>query len=366
MARWRAWWPKVRRIATIAGALVGLVIVLLWLAGAFGTKVEPGHVPQSVETVGQRKVLVVTSTPAEQIATAVGTAEPIEETVVGSRLLARVKAVHVDAGDPVKKGDVLVELEDTDLRAALKKAEAAVRAAEATLAEAEHNFEKYKKLYAEGQAARQEYDQFRRAYQVAQANLDAARQARKAAETRLSYATIRSPLSGIVVDKQINVGDMAQPGRSLVKLYNPNRMQLIALVPESLASRLRVGGTARVHIQAIDKICPGTISQIVPEAQRGSRSFRVKVTGPCPPGVFAGMFGRLLIPLGTRREIWIPASAVRTVGQLDMVWVVQPDQTPSRADNPVERRFVRVGRRKQDKVEILSGLSENEWIVASF
>ncbi len=74
----------------------------------------------------------------------------------------------------------------------------------------------------------------------------------------------------------------------------------------------------------------------------------------------------MLIPVGTRREIWIPTSAIRRVGQLDMVKVVVPDQTPNPRDNPVERRFVRLGRRQEGKAEVVSGLAENDRILATF
>ena len=93
----------------------------------------------------------------------------------------------------------------------------------------------------------------------------------------------------------------------------------------------------------------------MPEAQSNSRTFQVKVTGPCPPGIYSGMFGRILIPLGEEQVLVIPGRAVQHVGQLQLVDVVQDDR--------VARRSIRTGRRLAEDVEVLSGLREGEQVV---
>ena len=97
------------------------------------------------------------------------------------------------------------------------------------------------------------------------------------------------------------------------------------------------------------------ISEIVPEAEAESRSFAVKVTGPCPPNVYGGMFGRIFIPLEDEEVLLIPKSAVRRVGQLDLVDVAAPKR--------IIRRWVRLGRDFEGDVEVLAGLSEGERVV---
>ncbi|MCS7270768.1 MAG: hypothetical protein NZ703_06760, partial [Gemmataceae bacterium] len=102
--------------------------------------------------------------------------------------------------------------------------------------------------------------------------------------------------------------------------------------------------------------CEATISEIVPEAQAASRSFTVKVTGPCPPGVYSGMFGRIFIPLEDEELVVVPASAVFKVGQLDMVDVVTPQG--------IQRRSVQLGRKvDSDYYEVLAGLVPGEKVV---
>ncbi len=142
-------------------------------------------------------------------------------------------------------------------------------------------------------------------------------------------------------------------------------MQLVASVRESLTHDLRIGQQIGVCVEGLHRQCSGTVSEIVPEAQSASRTFQVKVTGPCPTGVYSGMFGRILIPLGEESVLAIPAKAVQDVGQLTLVEVLENGR-PS-------RRAVRVGRiwgsgpdvpaELRGCVEVLSGLSEGEQVL---
>jgi multidrug efflux pump subunit AcrA (membrane-fusion protein) len=147
---------------------------------------------------------------------------------------------------------------------------------------------------------------------------------------------------------------MMTPGQIVATLFDPLQMQLIASVRESLAHRLNVGQPIDVQIESFNKQCLGTISEIVPEAESSSRAFQVKVTGPCPEGVYSGMFGRILIPLDEEQILVIPRQAVQSVGQLELVNVA--------TQSAVRRRAVRLGRTIGQDVEVLSGLREGEQV----
>jgi RND family efflux transporter MFP subunit len=151
------------------------------------------------------------------------------------------------------------------------------------------------------------------------------------------------------------VGDMVKPGQTVLRLYD--QLQLVATVRESLATSLQVGQRLPVTLDALNLHCEGTISEIVPEADALSRAFQVKVTGPCPPGVIPGMFGRLHIPLGERQELRIPRLAVRSAGQIPYVYRVV-------GEDRVERAFIRIAGEYDDQVAIASGLSAGDRIVA--
>jgi RND family efflux transporter MFP subunit len=335
--------------------------MMMWLVGAFHRKIDPtaaAHEPsaRSVErSVGGTPLVEVRVIRVPQTESAVGTIRAVYETGVASRLLARVVDVHVTAGQRVTKGDALVRLDDDALKARVEQGEAAVASARAARDQAQIEFDRVGRLVEQQSASEIERDRVVSALKIAEAELLRAEQILSEARTILTYAAVQSPLDGMVIDKRVEIGDMVTPGQVLVSLYDPSKMQLVAGVRESLTHRLRVGQTVDVEIDAIQKRCQGTVSEIVPQAETASRTFAVKVTGPCPPGIYTGMFARLLIPLGEREVLVVPGSAIRRVGQLDVVDVV----TGKNGDK-LQRRIVQLGRSFGDDVQVLAGLRVGE------
>jgi RND family efflux transporter MFP subunit len=354
-ARRHAGWLRGLAVGTVFTLVV--VVLMLWLAGVFHRKIDdtaapaegsssPARFPTDVEWVEARYVHLPV------VETAVGSVRAVHQATVASKLLAKVVEVTVQAGQTVREGEVLARLDDEDLQARVRQSEAALAAATASRDQARIERDRVVGLRASQSAAPIEMERATNALRSAEAEVERASQALTEAETILQFATIRSPIDGIVVDKQIEAGDTARPGVALVTLYDPQRMQLVAGVRESLTHRLRVGQEIGVRIDAMDKTCTGQVSEIVPESESASRSFLVKVTGPCPPGVYSGMFGRLLIPLDEEEVLLIPRRAVRRVGQLDIVEV--------EVAGAARRRVVQLGRTIGDDVEVLSGLRESE------
>ncbi|MBP7935128.1 MAG: efflux RND transporter periplasmic adaptor subunit [Phycisphaerae bacterium] len=346
------------------GMLVAVVAIMLWLVGVFRPKIGQDAAPP----VGGRSIdgmvlvdVVGVRVPVHE--TAVGTVKAVHEAAVASKLLAKVVAVHVKAGQAVTKDEVLVELDSTDLKARRDQAKAAVDSARANRDQAKVEYDRTQSLSRQGAAAPLEVDKASNTFKGAEADLQRAEQALREAEAIVGYATVHSPLTGVVVDKKVEVGDTVQPGQVLATLYDPTRMQLVARVRESLAQRLEVGRTIPVQIDALDLDCHGQISEIVPEAESASRTFSVKVTGPCPPGVYAGMFGRLIIPLDEVEMLVVPQAAVRRIGQLDVVDVVE--------GGVLVRRSVQLGRSfkptgdEPAKVQVLSGLEVGERVAVA-
>jgi RND family efflux transporter MFP subunit len=350
------WLRRLSGVALFLGISAGAVIFLLWLAGNFTPKVPAvaqARGPQTQPAAGRAVPVTLAKVPMSE--SAVGTIRAVHETAVASRILARVMEVNLKAGQAVRAGDVLVRLDDVDLRARLQQARAAVAAAEAGRAQADIDEKRLSSLLRSAAASRFEYDRADLALKSAAAELRGAQESVNEIQAMLDHATLKSPMDGLVIDKKVDVGDMVMPGQVLVTLFDPKRMQLIASVRESLANRLQVGQTIGVRIDLLDQLCDGTISEIVPEAQSASRSFQVKVTGPCPPGIYTGMFGRIFIPLDEERVLVIPRQAVRHVGQLELVEVFENGRT--------SRRAIRTGRVLGDSIEVLSGLREGERVI---
>ena len=357
---WSWFWPLLRKV-TLAIAFTAIVVFLiLWLAGRFHRKIDTTHVgdfANAGEPIGDTPLVEVRSVRVPTVETAVGTVQTVHEVSLASKILAKVLEVNAQAGRPVAKGDVLVRLDDADLKARLDQSRATIEVARATRDQARIELERTEKLAAANNATSLELERDRTRLKSAEAELQRAEQVAAEAAITLEYATVRSPIDGQVVDKRIEPGDTAMPGGVLVTLIDPTRMQLVASVRESLTQRLTVGQAIDVQIDAIGKQCQGQIREIVPEAESTSRTFLVKVTGPCPPGVYAGMFGRVLIPLEEIEILVIPKSAVRRVGQLDLVEAVEQER--------FVRRVIQLGRDRGDDVQVLSGLRAGERIAAA-
>jgi RND family efflux transporter MFP subunit len=223
-----------RKIATaiVFGGVT--VVLLLWLAGSFHSKIDdtPGiraaaHArATSGRPIGSAQLVPVRTIRVPISESAVGTIRAVHETALASKLLAKVIAVDVKAGAEVRRDDILVRLDDADLRARLNQAEAAADDAEAKRDQARIEHDRIKMLLDSESASRVEFDRARTALKSAEAELRRAKQARLEAETIVSYALIRSPIDGIAVDKRVEPGDTVTPGQVLVNLYDPTRMQL--------------------------------------------------------------------------------------------------------------------------------------------
>jgi RND family efflux transporter MFP subunit len=358
--RLKSWLPWLRYTAVAVVFAAGILVLMLWLAGKFSPKVpveQAASRPAAWKPPAGATVVAVRSVKLPVTESAVGSIRAVHETAVASRLLAKVVEVQLTAGQRVKQGEVLVRLDDTDLKARLQQAQAGVARAKAAYEQALPEEKRLAELRQSGGGSQVEYERAVAARKTAEAEMSRAQEQVNEAQTVLGFATITAPMDGVVVDKKVDIGDTVTPGQVLLSLYDPAHMQLVASVRESLAHRLTVGQQIGVHVDVLDKTCGGQVSEIVPEAQSASRTFQVKVTGPCPPGIYTGMFGRLLIPLDEEAVVVVPQAAIHNVGQLELVDVVE--------DGQLRRRAVRTGRSVGDDREILSGLREGERVLVS-
>jgi membrane fusion protein (multidrug efflux system) len=356
MATGRGWLRAFVTLGMAALFTAGITYLMMTLAGYFEPKVKPGPVATSDQPAAAAEnfaeVKLVKRLMTES---AVGTIRALHEAVVASKILARVKEVKIKAGQTVEADDELVVLDDADLQARLQQAHAAESGASAKLIQARTDVERSRRLRAVNSVSQQELEQANTAYLAAKAELERTQQAVNEAQIQQGYASIRAPIRGVIVDKKVNPGDTVSPGQALLTMYDRERMQMVATVRESLAMGLKVGQQVAARLDALDLDCHAMISEIVPEAHAESRSFLVKVTGPCPPNVYSGMFGRIFIPLGEEEVLVVPPQAVRKVGQLDEVDVV--------GNGITRRHVVQLGRTLPEGREVLSGLKAGERVL---
>lgn len=347
------------RMAIAAGMTLLVVLLMMWLLGAFHRKIGPAEVQPQGRPIGNAELIEVRQVSLPVIESASGTILPVHESQVASQVMGKILKINVRAGMEVKQDDELVVLDDSVLKEKLAQAKANLEGAVATRDNAQIRYNSIKKAFDQHVATQTELDDAQTALRTAQASLLGAQKAVDEAQATLQYTIIRAPMTGVVIDKLVDAGTMAIPGQVLLTIYD--RMQLVANVPESLIGRLKVGQDINVHIDRLNRTCIGQVSEIVPQGDPISRTFPVKVTGPCDGSIRKGMFARLLIPLDPEKVLVIPRSAVVRVGQLDMVDL---------ADNGVFKRcVVQLGPGIKldggEIVQVLSGLRQGQKIATN-
>lgn len=343
-----------RRVGVLAAAAaVALALLALWRPWQAA---EPPGVPtEAVRSAEGLATALVEMATVEEVTEAVGTVRASLFATVSSRATGRVAELRVRSGDRVERGQVLVVLTGEEAAARVDQARAALEAAEAALADAERELARTRRLVGERIIARRELEAAEARAEVARARVREARSAVGEARALAEDLVVRAPMTGVVSETLVDVGDLAAPGRPILTVYDPTRLRLEAPVRESLARRLERGQRVQVVIDAIGAEVTGTVEVIVPEADPAARSFLVKTALPRVPGLYPGMFGRLRFPTGTVEILAMPKRAVQLVGQLETVGVVE--------DGAVRTRQVRTGRTYGDLVEVLAGLSPGERVV---
>lgn len=347
---------QARKILPPLAALGLLLLVIAWMAGLFNERIAPGV--ESTATRQSDNVLVAAYT-TESVTEAVpASVEALEHTVVSSRLLARVSRLLVRSGDVVEAGAMLVTLEDEDLTARVRQARETVNSVQARLEEASRNRQRALSMHERGLLAETDLDAAVAAARTLEAELQRARRRVEESEAALSYAQVRAPIGGRVVERFVEPGDTVSPGQPMVSLYNPVSLRVEAWVRESLALSLTEGETLAVEIPALDRQLDGAIEEIVPAADPGARAFLIRVRLPPAASLMPGLYARLQIPAGSAKRLLVPLDRVRSIGQLDVLWV-QGEAGP-------ERRFVRLGpQRDDDAVEVVAGLAPGDRVLAT-
>ena len=341
-------------------ALTFLLLMVAWLAGSFDEKVSPAlndKVKDKVSTaiIDQNNSYTVVANKEVIFEPVAASLAAKQATIISARILARIEQVNVRSGNLVKKGDLLIQLEQNDLQSQVLQARQNVNAMQARDKEAKQNLDRAVELFKTKLISEFELDKNRTTYQTIYAELIAAKQSLSQAQTTLSYATLIAPIDGRIVDRFAEPGDTAQPGIKLLSLYNPLSLRVEAHVREQLALTLTTGQKIEIELPSVNKVITGEIEEIVPAANTGSRSFLVKARITYQEDLLPGMYARMLIPAGEQTQLTIPTKSIAHVGQLDLVWL--------NIDGEIQRRFVRIGKEKNNLAIIISGLSTGDKVI---
>lgn len=348
---------------------------------------------------------VVKLAPIEDSYEAVGAVRSAASSVLSARIMGVILAIRAREGDRVRAGQLLVQLDDRDAMAQVRKAQAglqearqgldevarSIAAAESAKASADANkelatstFQRFKMLLERRSVSQQEFDEVQAKYRSAVAEADRAREMREALLARKAqiasrveqaeadvanarivadYSRITSPIDGIITAKHAEVGSMAVPGAPLLTVEDNTKYRLEVSVEESRLSAIHLGQQASLQIDSLtSEPFVGQVSEIVPEADPASRTFMVKIDLPAsasktsPSALRSGLYGKARFAIGEKTAITIPIKAVIERGQLVQVYVVDLTGT-------ARLRLIKLGKRTGERVEALSGLSDGDRVV---
>ncbi len=287
-----------------------------------------------------------------------GIVQPARQSFISSRVVGPVIAVKVEAGDTVRAGQAMVEIQPAAADGQVAQAMGARAQAEAALALAEKNYRRFQSLHDQKAASDLELDMARMQYEQAKGAVTQAGGAVQAASSVAAEAVVRAPFAARVVDKMVEVGDLAAPGRPLVHLESLSGRKIWLTVRSADIRRLEKGQELEVRIDARPDLgtLTGTVDEIVPAADPASHTFTVKVS-LAGVTVSSGVSGRAVLPGDVVERLAIPAAALFRRGGLELV-VVRDD------DGTARTRAVTTGRTLSgDRIEVLSGLGEGERVV---
>jgi len=321
------------------------VIATMFLLAGCGSNEGPTMAELSSasrETI-QAEVVEINPTSVPIHIEVTGQVAPIFQAALSSRIQGTIDTLFVREGTSVVKGQTLIQLDNRDVRANLARALAEVENTKAQL-------DRMVQLYAQDAVSKQEMENATRAYKVGEAN-------RKTVLAQLSYTIVKAPFDGVIIEKTVEAGELASPGQVLLRMENPRHLRLNATVAEGDLNSVSLGDKISVVIGALgEQALDGVVGQIIPAGDSHTHTFTVKVDLPAEPGLKTGMFGRFQLDKGTSKTILVPWTAVVERGELTSVFAVGSDQI-------ARLRWVKVGRRIDQQVEILSGVNIGERVL---
>ena len=344
------------KIISISLAVLALILLLMYMQGSFVSKVPPGSSPQASDAnTPKSQTAVVEQKQVDDMLTWPGTVKSRTVANIAPRMTARILEIKVNAGDKVKKGDVIARLDEREIRAQENAAQAALAGANAQANRAKADEQRTRSLYSKEAATREKFDAVVAQAKEAQAGVNQASSTVSEIRSHLADTLLLAPFDGIVVKRFQQPGDMGLPGVPVVSMQTPKGLRLEADVPSTCAGRYSTGMDVTVRIDTLGLTTSAKIDEISPEVDPQTRTQLIKIALPSIEGLQPGHFGWLEQACDQHEALLIPASAVQHIGQLEVVKVL--------AEGRQVMRHIRTAKTFGDQIEVISGLHAGETII---
>lgn len=333
--RRNAHWPHLQALLRRCGrgGIAALIAGGLLVAGAAQAADPLASMRAELHAVEQ-------SYPAEAVV------EAVRQATIAAQISGRILEIRADAGDAVKAGSLLVRID-------AREAQEAVAAARAQLDNARSNLDRNRELLAQKFISQAAVDQTEAAWKTAQA------QAAQAGASS-SHALIKAPFAGLIASRLAEVGEMANPGRPLLTLFEPGDLRVVASIPQYKLAEIQQVRKARVELPGKQQWLEVKRIEILPTVESSSHTVRVRLylQGlPAGAAVVPGLFARAHFITGSAQKLTAPASSIVRRNELTAVYILDEQDQP-------RLRQVRLGAGLADgSLEILSGVNPGERIV---
>ena len=324
-------------------SIISALAVLAAGYALFGKENSYASVTKEEAPVSVTTITVEPKT-VDAVVSAAGALSSKNTSVLSSKVMGKVVDLTVQEGDYVSQGRLLLKIESGEISAQAYQAQAAYN-------NAKLHYDRIKSLFDDKAATQMEMDQATLGIETAEAGL-------KAAKAMESYTTITAPIFGRIVEKKINLGEMALPGQPLLKIEDNRNLRLEVTVREQDLRYIQPGKPVTVQIDAIPgKEIQARVAQVVPAADIRTHSFIVKIDIPAEEkGLITGMYGKAFFSTGKREVILVPRTAVVEMSGLTGVYIVSPD-------GRAVFQMVQIGDAHGDLVEALTGLKSGDKVI---
>lgn len=338
-----------------------LAISVLALAGCGKGK---GNTPENADLtpvlLTPEDVLSVSSSALASGPSITGSVEPERRADLRAEVSAVVLAVLKENGDPVKRGDLLVRLDQTSIRDSLTAAQSSMRAAEQAYEQAERQFQRMVKLRETGVVSAQQVEDVEIRRNTAQSDREAARTRMVTARQQLERTEVRAPFDGIVSDRKVSAGDTAQVGKELLKVIDPASLRFEGLVSADSIGEVRAGQAVWFRIHGFsDREFTGKVTRVNPAANTTTRQVEVLVSfddAGQQPNV-AGLYAEGHVESRSVARLALPNAAVMREGDKAYAWSIR-DAKLHKAELTLGERDPRTG-----AYVVRSGIDEGEEVL---
>ena len=301
------------------------------------------------------KTEVISYREVDQLYSVAAVVEAVKQTTVSAQVSGRIVAISFDVGDRVKRGEVIVRIDEREGADAYAGSQAQIAQGQAGLRNAQSIYERTRQLFSQKFVSQAALDKAFADYKAAQAQLEAAVALGSQAATVKGYATVVAPYSGVVAQRHVELGEMATLGKPLMTGFDPHDLRVVASVPQRELAAAKKSGAARVEFPALARTVAGGRVTFLPAADAQTHATRLRVSLAQPiAGAYPGMFARVHFTTGRAQKLVIPAAAVVRRSELTAVYVVSDG-------GAVKLRQIRLGEAAGEAgIEVLAGLSPGD------